>query len=125
MKSNNNFHILIVDDEKFNIELVAAHLKEEGYKLSFAMSALSAIQSVVDKKVDLILLDINMPGKDGFEVCEMLKAEPSTKDIPVTLATYRALLKLAELIISVSLLTGSSLRFGLERIFRTSLIWKR
>jgi diguanylate cyclase (GGDEF)-like protein len=87
MKTNNNFHILIVDDEKFNIELVGVYLKEEGYNLSFALNAKGAIESVLKHKIDLILLDINMPNRDGFEVCKMLKEDAKTKDIPVIFLT--------------------------------------
>ena len=61
MKKNKDLHILIVDDEKLNIELAAAYLKEEGYKLSFATNAKSAVESALDKDTHLILLDINMP----------------------------------------------------------------
>ena len=50
MKTSNNFHVLIVDDEKFNIELAAIYLKEEGYKLSFALNARGAIENVLKKK---------------------------------------------------------------------------
>jgi len=57
MKTNNNFHVLIVDDEKFNIELAAVYLKEEGYKLSFALNAKGAIEQVMSKNVNLILLE--------------------------------------------------------------------
>ena len=87
MKTNNNFHILIVDDEKFNIELAAVYLKEDGYSLSFALNAQAALQSVSKKDIDLILLDINMPKVDGFEVCKMLKGDVKTKDIPVIFLT--------------------------------------
>ncbi|WP_457748462.1 GGDEF domain-containing response regulator [Sulfurimonas sp.] len=87
MKTPNNFHILIVDDEKLNIELVAAYLKEEGYQLSFALNATAALESVGTKKIDLILLDINMPQVDGFALCTMLKKNLKTKDIPVIFLT--------------------------------------
>jgi len=87
VKSNNNFTILIVDDEKLNIELAAAYLQEDGYKLSYATNAFAAIESVHLKQIDLILLDINMPGQDGFEVCRILKSDLKTKDIPVIFLT--------------------------------------
>lgn len=87
MKTNNNFHILIVDDEKLNIELAAIYLKEESYKLSFALNAKSAIESVLIKDIDLILLDINMPITDGFSVCKILKDDIKTKDIPIVFLT--------------------------------------
>jgi len=72
MKTNNNFTILVVDDEAFNIELVKIYLLEEGYKVLTALDAQGAIKAVKSHTVNLILLDINMPGKDGFEVCQML-----------------------------------------------------
>ncbi len=93
MKTNNNFHILVVDDEKLNIELAAAYLKEDGYKLSFALNAKSAIESVLIKDIDLILLDINMPTTDGFAVCKILKADIKTKDIPIVFLTAQTDIK--------------------------------
>jgi len=87
MKTNNNFHILIVDDEKFNIELAAIYLKEEGYKLSYALNAQAAIESVIKNDISLILLDINMPGNDGLKVCKLLKEDKKSKDIPVIFLT--------------------------------------
>jgi len=87
MKTNNNFHILIVDDEKLNIELASVYLKEEGYKLSFALGAKSAFELLYAKDIDLILLDINMPKMDGFEVCTILKKDKATQDIPIIFLT--------------------------------------
>jgi len=87
MKSNENYNILIVDDEKFNIEIVAAYLKEENYKLSYALNAQGVLQAVDQNKIDLILLDINMPNVDGLRVCKMLKSKPKTQDIPVVFLT--------------------------------------
>jgi len=87
MSVTSSFHILIVDDEKLNIELAAIYLKEEGYKLSFALNAKSAMESVIKNDIDLILLDINMPGKDGFAVCKLLKNDKKSKDIPVVFVT--------------------------------------
>jgi diguanylate cyclase (GGDEF)-like protein len=93
MKTNNNFHILIVDDEKFNIELASIYLQEEGYKLSFALHAKAALESVIIHDISLILLDINMPKIDGFEVCKMLKSDPNTKDIPIIFLTAQTDIK--------------------------------
>jgi diguanylate cyclase (GGDEF)-like protein len=87
MQTNNNFHILIVDDEKINIELAAVYLKEEGYKLSFALDAEAAFAFLEKEVVDLILLDINMPKMDGFEVCKILKSQEATQKIPIIFLT--------------------------------------
>lgn len=82
-----NFNILIVDDEKFNIDIVGAYLREQNYKLSFALNAKAVMKVVNVKRIDLILLDINMPDVDGFQVCTMLKANLKTKDIPIIFLT--------------------------------------
>ena len=87
MEANNKFNILIVDDEKLNIDLAGAYLKEEGYQISFALNAQAAMESIMRKDVHLILLDINMPKVDGFKVCQMLKEDEKTKDIPIIFLT--------------------------------------
>jgi diguanylate cyclase (GGDEF)-like protein len=83
MDSKKDFHILIVDDEKFNIEIVAQYLKEEGYKLSYATDAQKALEGILKHSVNLILLDINMPNLNGLDFCKILKEDKKTKDIPV------------------------------------------
>ncbi len=79
--------VLIVDDEKFNIELAGVYLEEEGYKVLFALSGAKALELLHSQKVDLILLDINMPGLDGFTVCKKLKKDNNFADIPVIFLT--------------------------------------
>ena len=79
--------ILIVDDEKFNIDLAGAYLKEEGYKVLFALSGVKAIEMLNTQKVDLILLDINMPKLDGFSVCQKLKNDRNFAHIPIIFLT--------------------------------------
>lgn len=75
--------ILIVDDTFANLQLLSTLLKEEGYKVRPANSGILALQAVAKKKPDLILLDIKMPEMNGYEVCEALKSNPETKNIPV------------------------------------------
>ncbi len=75
--------ILIVDDTLENLQLLAGMLKERGYKTRPTSSGELALQAVREAPPDLILLDINMPGMSGDEVCERLKADPELKDIPV------------------------------------------
>lgn len=75
--------ILIVDDTLANLQLLSTLLKEEGYKVRPANNGAMALQAVATKKPDLILLDIKMPDMDGYEVCEALKNNPETKNIPV------------------------------------------
>jgi signal transduction histidine kinase len=80
-------NILIVDDEERNIRLLEGMLKNEEYQTSTALNGEEALQSIADIKPDLILLDVMMPGIDGFEVCRRLKAAAETKMIPIVMVT--------------------------------------
>lgn len=82
--------ILIVDDNPTNIQVVGNILTEKGYDIAFAQSGEKAIEQVLHTDYDLILLDIMMPEKDGFEICESLKSNPQTKDIPVVYLTAKS-----------------------------------
>lgn len=84
------YKILIVDDNTTNIQVVAAILDNEKYSLSFAKSGVSALSQTRKMDYDLILLDIMMPGLDGFDVCKILKDEERTKDIPIIFLTAKA-----------------------------------
>ena len=75
--------ILIVDDTIANLNLLAALLKEAGYSVRASASAELALQSAKNQPPALILLDIVMPGMDGFEVCRRLKQDVTTSDIPI------------------------------------------
>ncbi len=87
MNSYENPTILIVDDIAQNIQIVANILKQEGYKIRFAKSGKSALEHAKKKPLDLILLDIMMPEMNGYEVCQKLKQQEVTKDIPVIFLT--------------------------------------
>ena len=78
--------ILAVDDTKYNIDLLVDALGDE-YDLSVAMNGSSALQLAATTPPDLILLDIMMPGMDGFEVLRRLKADRTTREIPVIFLT--------------------------------------
>ncbi len=75
--------IVIVDDTPHNLGVLFDFLTDSGFKVLVAQDGESAIQKVEYAKPDLILLDVMMPGIDGFETCRRLKANPSTQDIPV------------------------------------------
>jgi len=79
--------ILIVDDNKENLNLVAYFLKPQNYHIITAMDGLEAMQKVESEKPDIILLDIMLPKMDGFQVCERIKKNPSTKFIPIIMIT--------------------------------------
>ncbi|MEL6778674.1 MAG: response regulator [Cyanobacteria bacterium J06597_16] len=78
-----NFKILVVDDLLENLRLLASLLIEEGYDVRKAPDGNIALSNVPRFEPDLILLDIMMPELDGYAVCEQLKANESTRDIPV------------------------------------------
>src|SRR5580658_8398314 len=79
--------ILIVDDERHNRELLEVMLQQEGFLLLTATSGEEALAVVRRQPPDLILLDIMMPGMDGYEVAGRLKSNPSTKSIPIVMVT--------------------------------------
>ena len=79
--------ILIVDDLRENIDLIKTFFINDSYNLISATSGEEAIAIVSQTLPDLILLDIIMPGIDGFEVCDMLKKNPATRNIPIVMVT--------------------------------------
>lgn len=81
--------ILIVDDLPDNLQVLAGHLTDAGYEILAANSGPRALALVRNRIPDLILLDIMMPGMDGFQVCEALKADPDSAEIPVIFITAR------------------------------------
>lgn len=82
--------ILIVDDIPQNLQVLVGILKAEGFDCMPAMNGSQALSIVEKRKPDLILLDIQMPDIDGFEVCSRLYDNPSTRDIPVIFLSARA-----------------------------------
>lgn len=76
-------NILIVDDTPANLSLLSQMLSNQGYRVRAANSGPRALESAHTLPPDLILLDIRMPGMNGFEVCEQLKTDALTSDIPV------------------------------------------
>ena len=79
--------ILVIDDEEKNIKLVKGMLMRENYNINGCLSGKEALESLQNDKPDLILLDILMPGIDGFELCRILKQDVSTRIIPVVMVT--------------------------------------
>ena len=75
--------ILLVDDRPENLKVLSDFLEEQGYEVRQAMNGMIALQAIALAPPDLILLDIHMPELDGYTVCQRLKADPNTRDIPV------------------------------------------
>jgi len=79
--------VLIADDNQPNCELLEAYLVDEGYEIDFAYDGQQTLEKIRDWQPDLILLDIMMPKKSGYEVCQQLKGEKATANIPVLMVT--------------------------------------
>src|ERR1051325_4743042 len=76
-------HVLVVDDEEANRTLLRDPLEARGYEISEAENGLKALQLAAQRPPDTILLDVMMPGMDGFQVCRRLKKDRLTSHIPV------------------------------------------
>ena len=78
--------ILLIDDAP---DIAALMLKSRGYQVDIAKDGLGGIEKAKSDHPDLILLDIMMPGMDGYEVCAKLKADPDVKEIPIIMVTAK------------------------------------
>jgi two-component system, sensor histidine kinase and response regulator len=89
MKNINSNLVLIVDDNPGNIQVVATILTEYSYEVGIAMNANEAYKFLEENTPELILLDVDMPDIDGYEVCTTLKRDPKFKDIPIVFLTVK------------------------------------
>ena len=89
MEGIKNAKILVVDDIPENVKVIAHMLKGMGFAITFAKSGYEALEKLKSNPPNLVLLDISMPGMDGYEVCERIKNDPETEDIPVIFVTAR------------------------------------
>jgi DNA-binding NtrC family response regulator len=90
MNANSQSAILVVDDTPANVGVLLELLGREGFKVLVARDGESALEQVQYATPDLVLLDVVMPGLDGFETCRRLKANPATRDVPVIFMTGKA-----------------------------------
>jgi DNA-binding response OmpR family regulator len=81
--------ILIIDDNPKNIQVAASILKQAGYDVEFALDGLSGMAWLESSPFDVILLDVMMPGEDGFEICRKIKSNPRFELIPVIFVTAK------------------------------------
>ncbi|MGL5133408.1 MAG: diguanylate cyclase domain-containing protein [Planktothrix sp.] len=75
--------IFIIDDKLENLRVLSEMLKHQGYKIRQAINGTSGLRAIQSAPPDLILLDIKMPDMDGYEVCQQLKSNPQTEEIPI------------------------------------------
>jgi two-component system cell cycle response regulator len=79
--------ILVVDDIQANLHLLEARLRAEYYEVRLANSGEAALREAAAWRPDIVLLDVMMPGMDGYETCRRLKADRTTADVPVVMVT--------------------------------------
>jgi two-component system alkaline phosphatase synthesis response regulator PhoP len=81
--------LLIVEDDKDILELIKFNLQKEQYQIVCASSGEEALKAVKARTLNLILLDLMLPGIDGLEICKVLKSDPSTSTIPIIMVTAK------------------------------------
>ncbi len=81
--------VMVVDDDPYILILVEKILKKEGHEVMEAKNGEECLGMLEHDKPDIILLDIMMPGKDGWEICKKIKKDAKTKDVPVIMFTVR------------------------------------
>ena len=89
IEGNNSTTVLVVDDNTKNLQVLGGLLKKEGMSVEFATNGNAALSWLNKKSFDLVLLDIMMPGMDGFEVCSIIKSNPLVCDIPIIFITAK------------------------------------
>lgn len=89
MDANAGATILVVDDNTDNVEILRAFLKSRGFNVESAQDGRTALARMEELKPDLVLLDVMMPGMDGWEVCRVIKQHPSLGDTRVVMVTAK------------------------------------
>ena len=82
--------IVVVDDDPAIVRAVTAVLEAEGYQVEGVRDQRQALRAVLEDPPALVVLDVNMPGLDGWEVCDILRRQSHTRDVPVLFLTGRA-----------------------------------
>jgi two-component system response regulator MtrA len=82
--------VLVAEDDEDILQMVVFDLEDEGYEVLTARDGDAAVALALERRPDLVLLDVAMPGLDGYEVTRRLRAEESTSSTPVVLLTARA-----------------------------------
>ncbi|MCB2192632.1 MAG: response regulator [Deltaproteobacteria bacterium] len=80
-------YVLVVDDDPDLVESVAMNLEAKGFEVGKAYDGVEGLDSIKNRRPDVVVLDVMMPRKDGYEVCAQLKGDSSFSDIPVILLT--------------------------------------
>jgi len=81
--------IVVADDEPYVLRSLEFILKKEGYRVVTATDGVEAMERIRAEKPDLVFLDIQMPRKDGYMVCQELRRDPDTRDLPIIMITAK------------------------------------
>ncbi len=82
--------ILVIEDDPATLRLIDYSLKQEGYQVITAPNGLDGIRKALGELPDLVILDVMLPGLDGFEICYRLRSEPATAKLPILMFSAKA-----------------------------------
>jgi DNA-binding response OmpR family regulator len=82
--------ILVIEDDPATSRLVDYSLRHEGYQVTTASNGLEGIRKAHNEAPDLIILDVMLPGMDGFEICHRLRSDPDTAELPILMFSAKA-----------------------------------
>lgn len=82
--------ILVIEDDPATSRLVDYSLRHEGYQVITASNGLEGVRKALSESPDLIILDVMLPGMDGFEICHRLRSEPTTANLPILMFSAKA-----------------------------------
>jgi len=82
--------ILVIEDDPSTLRLIKYTLQQEGYQVLIAPNGLEGLRKAKNEEPDLIILDVLLPGIDGFEICHRLRAEPQTARLPILMLSVKA-----------------------------------
>src|SRR4030042_660288 len=85
-----NSRILVVEDDPGALRLISYTLQAEGYEVITATNGLQGLRKAQNDKPDLVVLDVMLPGIDGFEICHRLRADPGTARLPIMMLSAKA-----------------------------------
>jgi DNA-binding response OmpR family regulator len=84
-----NIQILLVEDERISARLLTSALENEGYDVTLASNGVDGLNKATQNHPDLVILDVMLPGLDGFEVCQRLRDQPDTADTPILMLSAK------------------------------------
>lgn len=85
-----NKKILVIEDDPGSLRLIEYTLKQEGYHILTATNGLEGLRKALKEDPDLVVLDVMLPGIDGFEICHRLRVEPQTAQLPILMLSAKA-----------------------------------